>query len=96
MKLEDQIIVFSEEIDILDRLDKISDLVVGNIAPEDISADEIGSLPELFAYIDNNKFDEKYLKEALYHIEKLEASVVDMKEKVTQWSKMVHKYNENM
>jgi len=75
--------------DLLQDLNNIVDYVVGNQAPEEVSAAEIGTLPELFSYLQDNPENLKRLEEAVLQMDRLIGKIEGMKDHLTSWKKMV-------
>lgn len=78
---------------LLRDLNDIVNFCIGNQDPIDVSVNDIDTLPELIAYIESHPRDKKRLQEGIEQLTKLSRKVLDMKEILTQWLKMVDYLN---
>lgn len=74
---------------LLHDLNDIVNFCVGNQDPTDVSVTEIDTLPELIAYIESHPGSKKHIEEGINQLDKLSSKVLEMKNILSQWLKMV-------
>lgn len=86
-------LVKQTNITLLQDLNEVVNFCIGNQDPVDVSVDDIDTLPQLLAYVENNPRNLKRVKEAIDQITKLEAKISHMKDFLVKWEKMVEYLN---
>lgn len=70
------------DIDLLTRLEEISNICIGNESPDEVGAGELSTLPEIFSLIQYNQGNKEYLMQGLRKTKLLEEKIKYIREKL--------------